>query len=330
MYLSQTKQSFTIKYHTYHIRLKVVLFIKESCHAMNIGIIGLGRMGESIAYRLRSKGIPISGFDLSAENCQRASNNGVLIEPSLKDLIEKNQIIWLMVPVDAVDIIIEKISRHAKPKTIVIDGGNSKFSDSQKRHRLLKNRSVHFLDCGTSGGILGKEKGFCLMIGGDEEDIKKVRPYLDVIAAPNAVLHTGPIGSGHYVKMVHNGIEYGIMQAYAEGFHLLHAGAFQDNLDLEKIAAVWNNGSVIRSWLLELTQDIFKEQKNVENISGFAAESGMGRWTVEEGKKQKIPTPVIETAYNVRLESQKTGGNFATKIIALLRNKFGGHTFKKQ
>jgi len=296
---------------------------------MKIGIIGLGRMGEAIAHRLAKKGVHVSGFDLSAANCKAAEESGIIIASSLDLFIQKNSIIWVMVPVEAVDSIIEKIRQQAKPGTIVIDGGNSKFSDSQKRYELLKNHNINFLDCGTSGGIWGKEKGFCLMVGGDRQYFDTIVPYFEIIAAVNAVLYTGPSGSGHYVKMVHNGIEYGIMQAYAEGFHLLHDGEFKEKLDLEKVAAVWNNGSVIRSWLLQLTHDIFKEQNDFDAISGFAAESGMGKWTIEEGKKQHIQTPVIEAAYDVRLESQKTGGNFATKIIALLRNKFGGHAVKK-
>jgi len=297
---------------------------------MTIGIIGLGRMGEAIAHRLVKNGVRVSGFDLSEKNCQMAMQSGVRIETSLEQLIQNNAVIWIMVPVDAVNTIIEKIRHHAKAGTIVIDGGNSKFTDSQKQYEFLKNHEIHFLDCGTSGGVWGKEYGFCLMIGGDTHVFEKSKLYFDIIAAPDAVLYTGPSGSGHYVKMIHNGIEYGIMQAYAEGFHLLHDGEFKSKLDLEKIATVWNNGSVIRSWLLQLTHDIFKEQKNFDAISGFASESGMGKWTIKEGKKQHIPTPVIEAAYNVRLESQKTGGNFATKIIALLRNKFGGHAVKKQ
>lgn len=297
---------------------------------MSIGVIGLGKMGGAIAYRLAKQDIPVSGFDLSTINCQEAARFGVHIESSIMQLIQNSSIIWIMVPVKAVDHIIENIQHHAKPETIVIDGGNSKFIDSKNRHDLLKKYKIHFIDCGTSGGIWGKENGFCLMVGGDKMRVDQVMPYFKIIAAPNAVLYTGPAGSGHYVKMIHNGIEYGIMQAYAEGFHLLHEGQYRNMLNIEKIASVWNKGSIIRSWLLQLTEDIFKEDKDLNSVSGVAIESGMGKWTIEEGERQNIPTPTIKAAYDVRIESQKSGGNFGTKIIALLRNKFGGHTYERQ
>lgn len=297
-----------------------------------IGIIGLGKMGEAIAYRLKKEKIDVEGFDIDTKNCENAKEIGVKIAHSLELLIKNNEIIWIMVPVTAVQNIIDAIIIHAKPSTIVVDGGNSFFADSQKRFETLKEKNIHFLDCGTSGGIAGRRYGFCLMIGGEQHIFKKLEPifYMLAMTGPLGYQHVGPAGAGHYVKMVHNGIEYGIMQAYAEGFHLLHDGAFKNKLNLRNIAFLWNHGSIIRSHLLKLLEKILDKHKNFDEISGFAAESGMGNWTVGEGKKQQIPTPVIETAYNVRKESQKTGGNFATKIVALLRNKFGGHPYFKK
>lgn len=297
-----------------------------------IGIIGLGKMGEAIAYRLKKEKIEVEGFDIDAKNCEGAKEIGVKIAHSLELLIKNNETIWIMVPVNAVDTIIDHIIIHAKPDTIVIDGGNSHFADSQKRFQKLKEKNIHFLDCGTSGGIAGRRYGFCLMVGGEKDIFKKLEPIFFTLAmtGPLGYDHVGPSGAGHYVKMVHNGIEYGIMQAYAEGFHLLHDGEFKNKLRLDSIARLWNHGSIIRSHLLKLLEKIFYDHENFDDVSGFAAESGMGKWTVEEGKKQKIPTPVIETACNVRKESQKTGGNFATKLVALLRNKFGGHQYFKK
>jgi 6-phosphogluconate dehydrogenase len=297
---------------------------------MNIGIIGLGKMGESIAYRLRQENVFVFGFDLSQTLCQNAAKHGVIITNTVEDLLKTSDIVWIMVPVAATPEIISIIQKHAKTGTIVIDGGNSYFKDSQKQAKILETTSIHFLDCGTSGGIWGRQNGFCLMVGGKKDIFDTVKPYLDIIAAPGGVLYTGPSGSGHYVKMVHNGIEYGIMQSYAEGFHVLQGGEFQDQLNLKDIATVWSHGSVIQSWLLELTKQIFEEYKDFDIISGAAQESGMGKWTIDEAKQHSIPISVIESAYKTRKESQKTGGNFATKLIALMRNKFGGHTVGKK
>jgi 6-phosphogluconate dehydrogenase len=214
---------------------------------------------------------------------------------------------------------------------IIIDGGNSKFSDSMRRAQELVKENIYFIDCGTSGGIHGSENGFCLMIGGDKTAYDRIEPLSKVIATPGGYAYCGPSGAGHYVKMIHNGIEYGILQAYAEGFHLLKDGAFKnEHLNLEKIASVWNHGSVIRSWILELVQDIMKEDPTLEDIKGTVASTGMGLWTVEEAHQSKIPVPVIEESLNVRKWSEKTGGNYATKVVAMLRNKFGGHAVTKQ
>jgi len=297
-----------------------------------IGIIGLGKMGEAIAYRLKQSDFAVEGFDIDAQNCEHAKKNGIKVISNIESLIKNNEIIWIMVPVSAVDFVIKEIATHAAPNTIVVDGGNSYFADSQKRALTLKEKNISFLDCGTSGGIAGRRYGFCLMVGGEEKIFEKVESIFFALAmtGPLGYDYCGPSGAGHYVKMIHNGIEYGIMQAYAEGFHLLHEGEFKNKINLHRVACLWNHGSIIRSHLLKLVEKIFDEHENFDGISGVALESGMGKWTVQEGKKQQIPTPVIEASCKVREESQKTGGNFATKIVALLRNKFGGHQYYKK
>jgi len=301
---------------------------------MKLGIVGLGKMGNAIAYRLLQGGHEVVGFDLDEKALRVAQTIGVEAADSIEDVAKKSSIVWLMVPVgNPVDSTIEKLIPHMGKDDIIIDGGNSKFTDSIKRYELLKEHGIFFLDCGTSGGLAGREIGFSLMVGGDKSAYEKAVSILKSIAAPQGFGYMGPSGAGHYVKMVHNGIEYGLLQAYAEGFHILKAGQYKD-LDLEKISSVWLHGSIIRSFILELSHEIFKEleskvEKDVSKIIGEIAEGGTGRWTVEEAEKQNIPTPVITQALKVRAWSRETGGDYATKLIALLRNKFGGHAVKK-
>lgn len=295
---------------------------------MNIGIVGLGRMGAAIAQRVHQGGFQVVGFDPNSESADQARQQGISIALSLEDLARNTDIIWLMVPAgQVVDSVIDQLSPYLRSQAIIVDGGNSKFTDSIRRATALARSKIGFIDCGTSGGIHGKEHGFCLMVGGDRSHYQRIEPLLKVIAAPKAYAYVGPSGAGHYVKMVHNGIEYGLMQAYAEGFHLLKEGSFKDaHLDLETITGIWMHGSVIRSWLLELAHTIFTHDQTLQDISGVVAESGMGKWTVEDAHKHAIPAPVITQALQVRIESAK-GGNFATKVLALLRNAFGGHSF---
>ena len=298
---------------------------------MKLGMIGLGRMGNALAERVINAGHTVIGFDLDQDNTQKAQKLGVEIVPTVVDVAQKVSVVWLMVPPgDVVDSVIKQIMPHMKANDIIIDGGNSNFKDSMRRAKLLAMQNIFFLDCGTSGGIAGRHNGFSLMVGGDEVPYTKVHTLFTAIAAPGGVAHVGPSGAGHYVKMVHNGIEYALLQAYAEGFQLLKEGSFKDAiLDLEKITRVWNNGSVIRSWLLELSQDVFTEDQQLTAISGEVAEGGTGAWTVEDAHIHKVPVPLIEKSLEVRRWSRESGGNYATKVIALLRNKFGGHVFKK-
>jgi 6-phosphogluconate dehydrogenase len=297
----------------------------------SIGIIGLGKMGGAIAGRLTQAGLKVFGYDPNSENCALAQRDGVIIEQSIQSLAQKNAIIWLMVPAGKiVDHVLDELDPFLN-NHIIVDGGNSLFIDSIARANKLAKKNNAFIDCGTSGGVHGRENGFCLMIGGSQAAFDQLIPFLEILAAPNGYAYIGSSGAGHYVKMVHNGIEYALMQAYAQGLHLIHEGFFKhEQLDLEKITNLWNSGSVIRSWLLELTNNIFKKQGiDLMDISGKVAESGMGLWTIKEAHNHTISVSLIEESLRIRHESQKNGGDYSTKLVALMRNQFGGHTFEK-
>lgn len=298
---------------------------------MNIGIIGLGKMGTAVAYLLMNAGYQVIGFDPNENAQKKATNTGVHVVSTLAEMADQVRIFWLFVPAGKiVDDTIDQLLPHLQKGDIIIDGGNSKFTNSMRRAQTLSQKGMFFLDCGTSGGVWGKEKGFCLMVGGDKKAYEKVLPFFEAVAAPNGVARVGNSGTGHYVKMVHNGIEYALLQAYAEGFHLLKSGSFKDeNLNLEQIARLWDSSSVIRSWLLELALGIFEKDQNFDAIAGEVAQGGTGKWTAEDAKKHNVPVPTLDASLQVRDWSQKTGGNYATKLIALLRNAFGGHEVKK-
>ncbi len=298
---------------------------------MKIGLIGMGRMGHAIAQRAIEGGHDVVGFDFSENACQAARKTGVDVVSSMEDVARAARCVWIMVPAgDPVDQVIATITPHLKAGDSIIDGGNSKFTDSMRRAQELKKYAIAFLDCGTSGGLRGREVGFSLMIGGDEKAYETLIPVFTAVAARHGFALVGPSGAGHYVKMVHNGIEYGLMQAYAEGFHLLKDGSFKEsNLDLEKISSVWMHGSVIRSFLLELSHDIFRHDQKLDQISGIVEESGMGLWTVEDAQRHDIPVAVIKESLDIRARSRKSGGNFGTKVVALLRKAFGGHSIHK-
>jgi len=298
---------------------------------MKFGIIGLGRMGEAIAYRVIKAGFGVAGFDLSEASQKAAADIGVQTVASVTDVAKQANIIWLMVPAgDPVDAVINELLPHVQPDTIIIDGGNSNFNNTMRRANMLKEKNICYLDCGTSGGLKGREIGFSLMIGGDEKAFQKVEPFFKAIAAPNGYGLLGPSGAGHYVKMVHNGIEYAMLQALGEGLHLIKDGSFKDaNIDLEKVTSIWSNGSVIRSWLVELAQEVFAQDQKLENISGEVAEGGTGKWTFEDAQKNNIPVKLIEESLNIRRWSRESGGNYGTKVVAMLRKGFGGHAVKK-
>jgi len=298
---------------------------------MNVAVIGLGRMGSAIAERLVRAKHEVFGFDFNTDAKERVQESGIAVFDSIEDIASKADVFWLMVPVGKpVDDTIAELKMHVQPGAIIIDGGNSKWNDSQCRAQELAKDGIVFLDCGTSGGLKGREIGFSLMIGGEKNSYEKVVSIFEAVAAIDGFGYVGPSGAGHYVKMVHNGIEYALLQSYAEGFQLIKQGSFgDDNLDLEFITGIWQHGSVIRSWLLDLSHDLFKSGQEFTNISGELAEGGTGRWTIEDADRNGVDMPMIKEAVEVRAWSRKSGGNYATKVVAMLRNKFGGHEIKK-
>jgi len=290
---------------------------------MKIGIVGLGKMGLGFTERLSQAGYTLFGYDSSLESQNAFAAQGGKAVP-LEELPKHAKIIIILVPAgQAVADVIGVLQKNADAQTVIIDAGNSHFSDSVKHYQELKKNGIGFLDCGTSGGILGAETGYSLTIGGDKETFELCKPVFATLAQENGYLHVGPAGSGHYVKMVHNGIEYGLLEAYAEGFNLLKHGDYK-NLNLTEIAHTWNHGAIISSQLLALSEYAFN-LKEIDNNSGIIAESGTARWTIENAEKHDIPVPVIKDALNVRLESQQGKVSFATKYIALMRHLFGGH-----
>lgn len=296
---------------------------------MKVGIVGLGRMGNAVAFRAINGGYEVIGFDVDEDALQSAKKVGVETVEDISDLAERADVIWLMLPVgNIVDRAINEILPHLSNGDVIVDGGNSNFKDSVNRAKKLAEHDIYFLDCGTSGGLRGRDIGFSLMVGGEKKAYNKISNLLQAIAAKNGFAYMGPSGSGHYVKMIHNGIEYALLQAYAEGFHLLKDGKYK-NLDLEKISEVWLHGSIIRSFILELAHEIYAEKIDFSKVIGEIQEGGTGLWTVQEAKEQEIPLKIIEESLNIRKWSRDTGGNYATKLIALLRNKFGGHEYKK-
>jgi 6-phosphogluconate dehydrogenase len=298
---------------------------------MELGMIGLGRMGANMTERLVRGGHRVISYDRSAEAIQRVVDKGAVGAHSLADFIKQlapPRIVWLMVPSgDPVDETLEQLLPHLDKGDVIIDGGNSNYKDSIRRAEKLKPQGIYFVDAGTSGGIWGLELGYCIMVGGEREIIDRLDPVFKTLAPEGGYLHVGPTGAGHFVKMIHNGIEYGMMQAYGEGFELLKGSQF--DLDLAKIAHLWNQGSVVRSWLLELAESAFKKDPQLASIRGFVEDSGEGRWTVEEAVERGVPAPVLALALFARFASRQQD-SFSAKVIAALRNEFGGHAVKKE
>ncbi len=296
---------------------------------MKIGLIGLGKMGQAIAHRLLKAGHQLIGYDSTPNMVDYITQIGGTGVDNLVSLAEQARVIWLMVPAGKpVDDVIAVLKPHLKAEDIIIDGGNSHFKDSVRRYEDLKKINVHFLDCGTSGGVHGKDLGFSLMIGGDQADFLAIEPIFKSLAADQGYAYLGQSGSGHYVKMVHNGVEYALLQAYAEGFQLLKEGAYKD-LDLEKVCQVWNGGSIVRSWIVELARQVFEKDQDLTTIGGQIEENKTGQWTVDEARERMVPVKTLEQALAIRAWSRETGGNYATKVVAMLRNQFGGHSVKK-
>lgn len=295
---------------------------------MIIGFIGLGKMGMAMVTRLLSKH-QVVAYDLSREQVDAARRKGALPASSLQHLAEQldpPRTVWLMVPAgNPVDQVLEDLRPHLLPSDIVIDGGNSYFGDSVRRAEDLKKMGVDYLDVGTSGGIEGALKGLCLTIGGEKDVFKRVEPLLRDLAAPGGVCYCGPSGSGHYVKMVHNGVEYALLEAYGEGFEMLHSGPYE--LDLAEIARTWNSGSVIRSWLLLLAERVFRRSADLGEIEGEVAGGETGRWMVETALQHEVPVPIIATSLLMRYRSRQKD-SLAGKFTAVLRAEFGGHEVK--
>jgi len=297
---------------------------------MELGMIGLGRMGANMAERLVRGGHRVISYDRSAEAIQRVVDKGGIGARSLADFVKQlasPRAIWLMVPSgDPVDQTIEQLLPSLTNGDILIDGGNSSYKDSIRRADKLKAQGMHFVDAGTSGGIWGLENGYCMMIGGDKKIVERLAPIFTTLAPEGGYLHVGPSGAGHFVKMIHNGIEYGMLQAYGEGFELLKASQF--DLDLAKISRLWNQGSVVRSWLLELAESAFTKDPRLSSIKGYVEDSGEGRWTVEEAIDKNVPAPVLMLSLFARFASRQDD-SFSAKFVAALRNEFGGHAVKK-
>lgn len=293
---------------------------------MKIGMIGLGKMGYNLALNLKDNGYEVIAYNRSPEAIDLIKNEGVVGSTNLSEFIEllpKPRIIWIMIPAGkAVDEIIERLTDLVDKGDILMDGGNSHYKDTLKRYEMLKIKEINYVDIGTSGGISGARKGACTMIGAEDEIFKTIEPIMKAISVENGYLHVGKNGSGHYVKMIHNGIEYGMMQAIGEGFQLLESSQF--DFDYENVARVWNNGSVIRSWLMELSQDLFTKDPNLEKLRGVIDSSGEGLWTLQEALKLKVSTPVIALSLFTRFSS-KDDNSFSNRVVAGLRNEFGGH-----
>jgi 6-phosphogluconate dehydrogenase len=300
---------------------------------MQLAMIGLGRMGGNMVERLMRQRHSVVVYDRSAEAVQRAAKLGATPANDLADLCAKlkaPRVIWIMVPAgDPVDQTIDALAPHLGEGDVIIDGGNSNFNDSMRRAAALAERQIEFIDAGTSGGVWGLENGYCLMVGGSQRAVTYCEPIFKTLAPADGFAHVGPAGAGHYVKMVHNGIEYGLLQAYAEGYEVLHASKKFPELDLEQIASVWQHASVVRSWLNELAARAFAKDASLDAIKGWVADSGEGRWTVNEAIDLDVPAPVITMSLLARFRSRQED-SFSAKVIAALRNEFGGHAVKSE
>jgi len=301
---------------------------------MDIGMVGLGRMGSNMAERLRRGGHRVVAYDRDPDAREHATTSGLTAADSLEHLAEQlasPRVIWIMVPSgNPTEGTMSALKDVLEPGDIVVDGGNSNYKDSMRRGADFQRDGLRLIDAGVSGGVWGLEDGYCLMVGGDDEAVAAVEPLFRTLAPTpeSGYAHVGSLGSGHFVKMVHNGIEYGLMQAYAEGFELMRAKEIF-NLDLGQIAEVWERGSVIRSWLLDLTAAALKEDPSLATIEPWVDDSGEGRWTVEESVELAVPLPVISMALQARFRSRQSEG-FGFKMLAAMRNQFGGHAVHRR
>ncbi len=327
---------------------------------MQLGMIGLGRMGANMVRRLIRKGHAAVAFDFSADKVHELTSEGATGASSMKDLVEKltpPRAVWIMVPAgDATEKTVESLGALLSAGDAIIDGGNSFFKDDVRRAKMLAPRGIDYIDAGTSGGVWGLERGYCLMVGGPDAAVQRLEPIFSSLApgkgdipdtpgiagakhvpasAIQGYLHCGPVGSGHFVKMVHNGIEYGLMQAYAEGFDILRgargdevAPDYRYTLNLAAIAELWRRGSVVASWLLDLTSSALVESPDLEHYTGFVQDSGEGRWTIQAAIEEAVPAPVLADALFVRFRSREQH-TFGEKMLSAMREKFGGHVEQK-
>jgi len=298
---------------------------------MHIGMVGLGKMGMNMTRRLLNGGHKVTAFARTASTVNEAVSFGALPSKSLKELASTlpcPRVVWLMVPSGAAtDEAVEGLMPHLSKGDILVDGGNTYYKDDLRRSESLKSRGIRHVDSGTSGGIWGLEKGYCLMVGGEKSDYEYLEPLFKTLAGQGGLLYCGPSGAGHFIKMIHNGIEYGLMEAYAEGFEIIKASPYADEVKMSSIAGLWMNGSVVRSWLLELMELAFKKDENLSKIRGYVEDSGEGRWTVKEAVDLGVSAPVITASLQRRFRSRQED-SFGERILAALRAEFGGHAVK--
>jgi 6-phosphogluconate dehydrogenase len=296
---------------------------------MRLGMVGLGRMGGNMSTRLVRSGHGVVGFATGEASRQAAAANGAEVTGTLEGVVsalEPPRAVWLMIPAgDPTEATVAALGDLLDPGDLVVDGGNSNFTDSVRRAAALAQHGIAFVDAGVSGGIWGLDEGYCLMLGGPADAVDRLRPALDALAPENGWAHVGPSGAGHYVKMVHNGIEYGLLQAYGEGFEILRSSVY--DLDLRQVAEVWRNGSVVRSWLLDLLARALEKDPGLETVAGYVEDSGEGRWTVLAAMDQDVPAPITALSLFARFASRQDE-SFAAKVIAALRREFGGHAVR--
>ena len=299
---------------------------------MQLGFVGLGKMGGNMVHRIhRDSDHQVVAFDLNLKAVEQAHGHGADTAADYEDMISKLEaprIVWLMVPAgDITQRAVDEISALLEPGDTIVDGGNTNWHDDVRRAAELDAKGIHYVDVGTSGGVWGLEVGYCMMVGGHEQSVQRLAPILDVLAPPDGWRHFGDAGAGHFVKMVHNGVEYGIMQAYAEGFELMHKAKFP--IDLSEVAGLWQRGSVVRSWLCELAERAFKEEGNdLEGLKGHVSDSGEGRWTIVDAIDFDVPTPMITASPYARFYSRGEG-DYTHRVLAALRNQFGGHAVER-
>lgn len=297
---------------------------------MELGFIGLGKMGMNMVTRLRRDQHRVVVYDRSNDLITQAEGQGCIGSSSLADLVGKlsaPRAVWMMVPSGApTEETTQAVAALLQPGDIIVDGGNTRFHDDVRRAAELKKRGIHYIDAGTSGGIWGLKVGYCLMVGGEDAAVKRLEPVFKTLAPENGWAHVGAVGAGHYVKMVHNGIEYSMMQGYAEGFELMSKSEYK--LDLALVADLWMHGSVVRSWLLELAAGALKEDQKLDKLKGYVQDSGEGRWMIADAIEKDVPVPTLTTALFTRFRSRQEE-SFAEKMLAALRNAFGGHAVRR-